>query len=86
VIVVKKQFTLHIQLTAMGIQKYSFTYACPLCFWRAWPPFLWRGVLGKSGCCEEKYNPIIIRDAGGDPRTNPWQHLVSPIRFANGGT
>jgi len=25
----------------------------------------WRAVLGKSGCCEDKCKPIIIRDAGG---------------------
>jgi len=23
----------------------------------------WRGVLGKSGCCEEEWTPIIICDA-----------------------
>ena len=46
----------------------------------------WRGVLGKSGCCEEECKPLIIRDAGGAPRESPWHHLVSPIRFANGGT
>jgi len=40
-------------------------------FWlKVYPPsFLsagcvaeWRGVLGKSGCCEEERKPIIIRD------------------------
>jgi len=34
----------------------------------------------------EKCKPIIIRDADGAPRANPWHHLVSPIRFANGVT
>jgi len=34
----------------------------------------------------EKYKPIIIRAAGGAPRASPWHQLVSPIRFANGGT
>jgi len=46
----------------------------------------WRAVLGKSGCCEEECKPLIIRDAGGAPRESPWHQLVSPIRFANGGT
>jgi len=41
----------------------------------------------------EKCTPLIISEADGAPRAgppetrrvNPWQHLVSPIRFANGG-
>jgi hypothetical protein len=33
----------------------------------------------------EECKPIIIRDAGAAPRASPWHHLVSPIRFANGG-
>jgi len=33
-------------------------------FWfKVYPPSFWRGVLGKSACCEEKCKPIIIRDA-----------------------
>jgi len=46
----------------------------------------WQAVLGKSGCCEEKFTPIIIHDAGGAPRASQWQQLVSPIPFANGWT
>ncbi|MBW1674499.1 MAG: hypothetical protein JRJ45_12825 [Deltaproteobacteria bacterium] len=37
----------------------------PPFFWMTCPPTLWWGVLGKSGCCEEKCKPIIIRDADG---------------------
>jgi hypothetical protein len=48
-----------------------FWRACPPCFWRAcppsvgqvYPPSLWRNVLGKSACCEEKFTSFIIRDA-----------------------
>jgi hypothetical protein len=37
-------------------QMYRFLLkACPPCFWQA--------VLGKSGCCEEKFTSLIIRDA-----------------------
>jgi len=32
--------------------------------WRTCPPSFWRGVLGKSGCCEEKSKPLIIHGAG----------------------
>ena len=31
------------------------------------------------------FSTFIIRDAGGAPWASPWHHLVSPIRFANGG-
>ena len=58
-------------------------------------PILAQSCLGKSGCCEEKSKPLVTRDAGGASRASlsrasrsndPWQHLVSPIRFANGRT
>ena len=32
-----KDLTLEIHFTEMGSQKYLFSYACPPCFWRAWP-------------------------------------------------
>jgi hypothetical protein len=42
-------------------------------FWlKVYLPSLWRGVLGKSGCCEEECKPIIKRDVGGAPRVSPW--------------
>ena len=31
------------------------------------------------------FSTFIICYADGVPRASPWQHLVSPIRFANGG-
>jgi len=31
------------------------------------------------GCCEEERKPIIIHDAGGDPRVSP------PVRQKDGG-
>jgi hypothetical protein len=41
----------------------SFRRACPPSVGQVYPPSLWRNVLGKSACCEEKCTPIIIRDA-----------------------
>jgi len=34
---------------------------------------------------EGKFLKTIILSRGA-PRASPWHHLVSPIRFANGGT
>jgi len=41
--------------------------------WWVYPPSFWRTVLGKSGWCEEKCTPIIIRNADGarHPDHNP---------------
>jgi hypothetical protein len=66
----------------------------PPCFLSAGCVAEWLTVFGKSACCEEECKPLIILDADGAPRAsppetwrvNPWHHLVSPIRFANGGT
>jgi len=48
----------------------------------------WRGVLGKSGCCEEECNPIIIRDANGarHPDRNPdhRRSVLKPWLYAVG--
>jgi hypothetical protein len=37
--------------------------ACPPSAGRVYPPSFWQAVLGKSGCCEEKFTSLIIRDA-----------------------
>jgi len=39
--------------------------------------FWLKGVLGKSGCCEEECKPIIIRDA------DKTMHLVLPGTFTD---
>jgi len=51
-------------------------------FW-LWLP---EAYLINSWLVGEECKPIIIRDADGAPQASPWHHLVSPIRFANGGT
>jgi len=40
-----------------------------------YPPSFGRGVLGKSGCCEEEWTPIIIRDADKAPHFLPQETL-----------